>query len=174
MKIGDSFIMGLNIAPDSHGMLFVAVKGTVHELHLGHLMINKKLQFFFHKGHIPQPHFLIYRRQAVAAGKGTSSAGLIINDLILEILHLLIDERHFVQIHYFTPPIIHQQSAFPVNNPPDILKLSTAADIILHQLMETFFSLTAKDPGHTVISLQAFCGIIRHFRTAKPYRHLRP
>ena len=48
MKIGDAIVMFVNILPDLHGMFVVTVKGTVNELHLFHVLIQEKLQFFFY------------------------------------------------------------------------------------------------------------------------------
>ena len=83
MKVRHSIVMVFYILPDRHGMVMFTVKGTVYKFHLGYLVIQEKLQFFFfYQGKIPEPQFLINRGQTIAAGKRTPPAAFIINDPI--------------------------------------------------------------------------------------------
>ena len=95
MKIRDSIIMLCDIFPYCHGMIVLAVKGTVHEFHLRNFIVDKKLQLFFHQLNIAKTELLIYRRKTVAAGKRTTSAALIINDPVLKLCKIFICKRYF-------------------------------------------------------------------------------
>lgn len=74
--------MFLDILPHRHRMIVPAIEGAVHEFHLGHFMVDKKLQFLFHKADVPEPQTFIHRRETVVAGKRTSSAGFIVDDTV--------------------------------------------------------------------------------------------
>ena len=96
MKIRNTIVMFLDIIPDSHSMLMPAVKGTVHKFHLWHFCINKKLQFPVYKRKTAKPQLLVYRRQAVTAGKRAATAGFVINDPVFKILQIRITKWKFV------------------------------------------------------------------------------
>ena len=74
MKIGNAIVMCQQIFPDLHCMFFIAVKGTIYEFYLCHLLIEEKLQLPLHNGKIPQPDLLINGGQAVAAAKRAATA----------------------------------------------------------------------------------------------------
>ena len=96
MKIGDPVVVIQNILPDSHGMAFFTVKSPVHKFNLGHLIFQKKIQFLFYQLQVPEPHRLVNRGQAVAAGKRAASAALIIEDSVFKLLQILIDKRNLI------------------------------------------------------------------------------
>ena len=68
----------------------LTVKRTVHKLDLRHPVIQEKLQFFLNQFKIAESELLINRRKTVTAGKRTSPAALIINNLVLKILQMFI------------------------------------------------------------------------------------
>ena len=103
MKIRDPFVMLLDIFPNGNRMLMVTVKSSIHKLHLRHFLIDKKLKLFFYQFKFAETQTFVYRRKAVTAGKRTSSARLIVDDLILKICHIMVHKRNLTQIHNFTP-----------------------------------------------------------------------
>ena len=88
MEICHTVIMFMEIFPYSHGMAFLAVKGSVDKFHLRHPCIQKFLQvwqYFFQRN---KTHPLLYRREAIATLIGTAAGGFIVNDLILDITEI--------------------------------------------------------------------------------------
>ena len=75
----------------------------------------------------PEAHLLLNRRKAIAAGKGTTPAGFIINDPVPQVLCALVRKRQFVQIQRFPVRVTpnHPLSISPGNpwdrlQPPEI------------------------------------------------------
>ena len=123
MEIGNAVIMLFDITPDCHGVIMFAVKCTVYKFNLRYFMIDKKLQFFFYQFQITEPQTLIYRRKTITARKWTSTACLIINNLMFKKLHVLIYKRNLTQIHGLAPFIFHNlPGLFPVYDSFHILK----------------------------------------------------
>ena len=96
VEIGNSIIMVFYVLPDGHCMIVPAIKGSVHKFHLWHFCINKKLQFPVYKRKTAKPQLLVYRRQAVTAGKRAATAGFVINDPVFKILQIRITKWKFV------------------------------------------------------------------------------
>ena len=86
MKVCDPIVVFLDKTPDFHGMALFAVKGPIHEFHLGDAVLQEKGQLPLHPIQAPKPHRLINRRKTVAAGKGASPAALIVDNPVLHSL----------------------------------------------------------------------------------------
>ncbi len=82
MKVCDTVVIFKNILPYSHSMLMAAIKCAVHKFYLIYFMIQEKTQFLLYDRNIAESHLIFHRRQTIGAPERTSSAGLIINNLI--------------------------------------------------------------------------------------------
>lgn len=89
MKISDSVIMFADVTPNRLGMGMVTVEGTVYELDLRDLFIQKKLKLFFHQLQAAQADRFIYGRKTVAATVRAAAAGFVVNDTVVEIANVL-------------------------------------------------------------------------------------
>ena len=89
MKIGDSVVMFADVTPNRLGMGMVTVEGTVYELDLRDLFIQKKLKLFFHQLQAAQADRFIYGRKTVAATVRAAAAGFVVNDTVVEITNVL-------------------------------------------------------------------------------------
>ena len=175
MKICNPFIMLFDIIPDCHRMIMLTVKCSVNKLNLWHFMINKELQFFLHKFQVTESKTFINWRKTITTRKRTSSARLIINDTVLEILNITIDKRYFAQIHNLSRRCRSNLFfLFPKCDSLNIDQLSrTTAFIICHKFCKSLFTLSAHDTFCHWIFFQNFSCIIRNFRTSKPDLRIR-
>lgn len=73
-------------------MIPAAVKGSVNKFYLGHLMLQKEFKFLFYNGKVPKAHLLVNGRKTIAAPKGASPGGFIINDLVLKQGQIIIEK----------------------------------------------------------------------------------
>ena len=191
MKIRNSIIMLQNIIPYRNRMIMPAIKRPVHKLHLRDPMIQEKLKLTLHQLQVPESELLIHRRQTVTAGKRTAPAGLIIDNLMLKILHMMIHKRNPAQIHHRTPGILYDPAILTAERNSCHLRQS-----IIHTGYRTIHTgyrivsfLRVIDPAEAGKSLLALAlhnslhlrhaaqhihRIIRHLRASEPDRHPRP
>ena len=94
-------------------MCTITVKSPVYKLYLGNLVVNKKLELFFHHGEIPEPQTFINGGKTVAAGKRTAAAGFIIYDLMLKVFHMVIYKRDLAKVHHRPPWIVCDRFSAP-------------------------------------------------------------
>ena len=84
MKVCDAVIVLCDIVPDGIRVFVAAVEGAVDELALPHLVIQEKLQFFFHGFEAAETYAAVDAREAVAAAVRTAAAGFIVEDAVVE------------------------------------------------------------------------------------------
>ena len=66
------------------GVGMAAVEGAVYEFYLPDPVVQEKLQLLLYQAHVPYPHRLVDGGEAVAAPERTASAGLVVQDPVLE------------------------------------------------------------------------------------------
>ena len=169
-------------------MGFFSVKCTVHEFHLPHIMGNKEIQLFKHllQGTITNPGG--GTGKTVGTGKGTSTGGFIIENLLLNILHFLINIRKWQLQFRRLQPIHNRYSLTCVNyiliyslqcpSPPGnsgILGLNDELSFIINcppinnkvqKLHNCFLSLTPNHEIHSWIDPHKISYFIGNLRTA--------
>ena len=90
--------MFLQIFPDGYGVLVIAVESPVDELYLFDFVVQEELKFLLNDSHVPQAHPPFYGGQAVAAAVRAAAAGLVIENLVLERLQVVVEERNAVHV----------------------------------------------------------------------------
>ena len=116
MKICYAVIVLLNILPDCHSMVFFAVEGSVHKLHLGNLSFQKEIQLPFYQLQISEPDRFVDRGKAVAAGERAAPAAFIVYDSVLKIFQVFVGKWKFIHIHWPSGRVLPD---FPFSVPPD-------------------------------------------------------
>ena len=94
--------MFFDILPDAHGMRFFAVERPVYKFHLGDLIVQEELQLFFYQIQAAETHLFINGGHAIAAGKRTAPAALIVNDPVFKNAKIPVHKRDLIQIHQKT------------------------------------------------------------------------
>ena len=59
MEVSDTIVMFIQILPDSHGMVVIAVKGPVYKFNLLYLFLQEKSKFPLYHLNIPETHGFI-------------------------------------------------------------------------------------------------------------------
>ena len=59
VEVSDTIVMCLYVPPNRHGMGMMAVKGSVHKLHLLHSVVEEKLKLPFYDTNVTNPHRLL-------------------------------------------------------------------------------------------------------------------
>ena len=98
VKIRHAIIMIPQKTPQFQRARMTAVKGTVYKFYLLYIPREKIQQLLFHQLHAPVSDALIDRGEAVAAGKRTAAARLVVEDTIFKFLQILIDKWKVVEI----------------------------------------------------------------------------
>ena len=182
MKVGDTVVMIQDMLPDPQGMLPPAVKGPVHEFYLGDLPFQKEIQLLFHQRKAPEPHRLVDGGQAVAAGKGTAAAALIINDPVFKACHILIIKWDLIYRKEALGTVFTDLSgAVPVGDPQDPLQAGQEpvlwilcrqtvlrCQVRFRHLGEGQLPLSAHDPTDLRLLGKDPAAVIGHLRPAQP------
>ena len=170
MEVCDAVVVLFYKTPDLHRVIAPAVKGAVHKLDLRCLLLQEKTELFFYKGRTPKPKFFIYGREAIAAGKRTSPAALIVEDPVSELCHVCIDKGNAVQFHRFPPGIFPDPAiAFPVCDAPDPLQIRLfSLGPGLRQFREGLFPLSPHHAADARVFHQYRRRAVGYLGTAQP------
>ena len=98
MEVRDSIIVIQDPLPQIHSPPGITVKSSIQEFHLRHLCLQEKSQFLLHQIKASESKLLLQRRQTVRAAERSTSAGLVIDNLMREIFQVIIDKRKFIHI----------------------------------------------------------------------------
>ena len=144
------------------------------------LPFQKEIQLLFHQRKAPEPHRLVDGGQAVAAGKGTAAAALIINDPVFKACHILIIKWDLIHRKEALGTVFTDLSgAVPVGDPQDPLQAGQEPVlwILCHQtvlrcqvrfrhLGEGQLPLSAHDPTDLRLLGKDPAAVIGHLRPA--------